>query len=176
MPEATASYVVLGGRSYRALSDNAPGVSWLSSRGSASAEREDVPARSLPPPEYMGLREVAVWVPAQVGAVSNALPNLAARPVTAVLKDLPSATNGVTVSLSPGLQRSDFHFSVPPGIATNTPAEARFHVEIDAQGNVIYLLAEPSDNPAVQRLLETAIDGGHGIGAGRGQVLVSWGK
>jgi len=176
MPEATAAYVLLGGRSYRTLPDHPLGNTWPGPKGSALSEREDIAARHLPLPQFTGLENVRAWTPAQLGAPSNTMPNLAARPVAHVLTGVPPATNGLLVTISPVLRRSGFHFTVPPGVETNVPAEARFHVELDARGNVLYLLADPCDNSAVQRLLETAINCGHGARAGNGQVQVSWGS
>jgi hypothetical protein len=171
MPEATASYVLLEG-SYAAPPGNPP---WPGPGRAILPEREDVTTRRLPSPEYTGLGVMRPWLPVQRG-VSNTMPNLAARPVADVLTGLPPATNGLSMTLSPGLQRSGFHFEVPPDVATSMPTVARFHIELDDQGDVIHLLADPSDNPASVRLLETAINRGHGTRAGSGEVVVSWGK
>lgn len=173
IPEATASYVLLEG-SYLLP---AGGPWWPGSGGPAlPPERDDTPARRLPLPEYTGLGVMSPWTPAQLGMPSNFVPNLAARPVAAVLTGLSPTANGLTLSLSAGLQRSGFHFDVPPGVVTSMTAVARFHVELDDKGEVIHLLAEPCDNPASLRLLETALGRGHGMRAGRGEVQVAWGR
>lgn len=176
MPEATASYVLLEG-SYAALPDNPLHNPWPGPGGAILPDREDAPARRLPAPEYTGWGVISPWAPLPRSARSNTVPNLADRPVANVLTGrAPATSSGFTETLSPGLLRCGFQFEIPPGVATNLPADASFYVELDDQGNVVHLLAEPGENPAGTRLLETAISRGHGTRAGRGQVLVSWGK
>ena len=175
MPEASASYVLLEG-SYSALPGNPLGNPWPGPGGSTLPEHEDAAVRHLPSPEYTGLAIMRPWTPAQPGFPSNTPPNLADRPVTAALTGLAPAATGLTLTFSPALQRCGFHFELPPGMTTNAPTDARFHVELDDQGDVIHLLAEPGDNPAGARLLESAISRGHGTRAGSGQVTVSWGR
>ena len=175
MPEATAAYVLLEG-SYLALPGNPLGNPWPGPGGSALPERDDMAALRLPLPEYTGLTGVAPWTPTRLELPSNILPDLAVRSVASVLTGLPPATNGLAITLSPGLQRAGFHFEIPPSVATNLPAVARFHVELDDKGEVIHLLTEPGDDPARARILETALNRGHGARAGSGEVLVSWGK
>ena len=174
MPEATASYVLVEG-SYAALPGNPLGDPWPGPRGSTLPEREDVVVRRLPAPEYTGLGVSAPWLPLPRRAQSNALPNLADRPVAEVLTGLPSATNRLVTTLSPGLQRSGFHFEVPPEVMTGMLV-ARFHVELDEQGEVVHVLSEQNDNPTSLRLLESALGRGRGTRAGSGEVVVSWGR
>ncbi|MEI6211465.1 MAG: hypothetical protein WCR06_07545 [bacterium] len=175
MPEASASYVLLEG-SYVALPGNPLENPWPSTGSSAMPEREELVARRLPVAEYTGLGSMLPWMPAPVGAMSNLLPNLAARPVAEVLTGLPPATNSFSLTISAELQRSGFHFEVPPDVTTGMAMVARFYVELDDRGNVFHLLAEPGDNPAGVRQLETAISRGRGTRAGRGQVLVACGR
>jgi hypothetical protein len=104
-------------------------------------------------------------------------PSLAARPVADVLSGLPpTSTGGVSIALAPELQKCGFSFELPDSMATNAPASAIFHVEVDEAGRVIYLLAEPSENPVAARLLENAINLGRATRAGRGDIQVSWGR
>lgn len=173
MPEATAAYVLLEGS---ALPVNPLGPPWPGSGGSTLPERLDVATRRLPAPEYTGLVDPDPWQPARLEAPSNAVPDLADRAVASVLTGLPPATNSLTVILTPGLQRSGFHFAVPPAVASSLSAVARFHVELGGHGEVIHLLSEPCDNPASARLLESALNCGRGTNAGSGQVQVTWGK
>jgi len=174
MPEATASYVLLAG-SYAADGPfrNPP---WPGPGGPRLPDREEAPIRRLPAPEYTGWGVLRPWAPMQRSAPSNAVPNLADRPVADVLTGLAPTTTGLTMTLSPGLQRCGFHVEFPPDVGTNLPAEASFYVELDDKGDVIHLLADPGDNPAGTRLLETAVSRGHGTRAGSGQVMVSWGR
>ncbi|MEI8242999.1 MAG: hypothetical protein WCI17_07000 [bacterium] len=175
MPEAAASYVLLEG-SYLVLPGNPLGNPWPGPGGGSLPEREDVTTRRLPAAEYTGLGIMSPWAPVPPGVPSNTLPNLAVRPVANVLTGLPPETIGITVACSAGLQRSGFRFEVPPGVETGLPAVVRFQVELDDKGDVIHLLADPGDNPASARILETAVSRGHGTRAGRGEVQVSWGK
>ena len=175
MPEATASYVLLEG-SYQALPGTPLGNPWPGPRGSTLPEREEVPVRRLPRPEYTGLGEVSPWAPLPRSAPSNALPDLAVRPVAEVLTGQPPATNRWAIILSPGLQRSGFHFDISAGVPTGLTTVAHFHLELNDQGEVIHLLSEPADNPAATRLLESAINRGHGERGGRGELTVSWGR
>jgi len=173
MPEAAASYVLLEG-SYLALPGNPLlGNSWLGPRSSTLPEHEEAVVRRLPLPEYTGLGAVDPWAPMPRRTPSNAIPDLATRPVAAVLTGLPPGSNSLAMTLSPGLQRCGFHFEVSPGLTTGLPAVARFYVELDNHGDVIHLLAESAENPASHRLLETAISRGHGTRAGSGEVTVS---
>jgi hypothetical protein len=174
MPEATASYVLLENSYSVDLPFRNP--PWPGPGGSRLPDREEAPIRRLPSPEYTGWGVISPWTPLQRSVPSNALPNLADRPVADVLTGLAPATSDLTVTLSPGLQRCGFHFEIPPGMASNLPTDASFYVELDNQGDVVHLLAEPGDNPAGARLLETAVSRGHGTRAGSGQVQVSWGK
>ena len=176
MPEAMASYVLLEG-SYAAFSDGPFRIPpWPGPGGSRLPDREETPIRRLPSPEYTGWGVIRPWTPLQRNALSNALPNLADRPVADVLTGLAPAATNLAMTLSPGLQRCGFHVEFPPGVATNLPVDATFYVELDDKGDVIHLLAEPGDNPAGTRLLETAISRGHGACAGRGEVTVRWGR
>ena len=175
MPEATASYVLLDG-SYAALPGNPLGNPWPGPRGSTLPEREDVIVRRLPSPEYTSSGTRNPWAPMPRSASSPVLPDLAIRSVAAVLTGLPPATNCLSITRAPGLQRSDFLFEIPPGVTTGMPTVARFYVELDDTGAVIHLLAESNDNPAGLRLLEGALNRGHGTRAGSGEVTVSWGK
>jgi hypothetical protein len=175
LPEATASYVLLDG-STPGVSGNPLGNPWPGPRGTALPERDPVVVRTLPSPEYTGARAMAPWVPAAVRMPSNAMPNLALRPVAEVLTGVARVTNCLAVTLSPQLQRSAFQFELPPGVATTLPAVVRFYLELDDKGAVQHLLAEPSDNPASSRLLETSLGRGHGTNAARGYLEVSWGR
>jgi len=176
MPEATASYVLLE-ESYSALPGNPLGNPWPGPGGSMLPEREEAPGmHRLPSPEYTSIGILSPWTPTRLASPAIAAPNLAARPVTEVLTGFAPVPAGPTMILSPGLQRSGFQFEMPPDVTTGMPTVARFHVELDDKGDVIHLLAEPADNPASARLLETAISRGHGTRAGSGQVVVSWGK
>jgi hypothetical protein len=173
LPEATASYVLLDG-SVPAVSANPLGNPWPGPRATALPERDPVVVRPLPAPAYTGTREVAPWSPVPLRPPSNAMPDLAARPVADLLTGAMRVTNRLAVTLSPGLQRRGFRFDLPPGIETGTPAVVRFFVELDDKGAVSHLLAEPGDNPASRRLLETAVGRGLGSGAGQGQIEISW--
>ena len=176
LPEATASYVRLEG-SYSALPSDPLRNRWLDSGSSSLPERDDtLPARHLPSPEYSGLTSLLPWAPAQPAFPSNTPPNLAHRPVTDVLTGLAPANGGMSLSLAPGLQRADFHFDLPADLPTNRTVDARFYIELDDSGRVVHLLAEPSDNPAAVRLLESAISQGRGARVGSGQIQVSWGR
>ena len=176
LPEATASYVLLDG-SYQALPGSPLGNPWFGPRSSTLPEREEIVVRRLPAPEYAGARPVTPWAPLPYRAPSNTLPNLADRPVADLLTgSLLQTTNRVALTLSPELQRSSFRFELPLNATTGLAAVARFSVELDAQGNVIHLLAEPGNSTALMRPLETAISRGHGTGAARGEVTVSWGR
>ena len=176
LPEATASYVLLEG-SYLALPGSPLGNPWPGPRSSTLPDREEVVVRRLPAPEYAGAHPVMPWAPLPYRAPSNALPNLADRPVAEVLTGLPPlATNRVELTLSPGLQRSSFRFELPPSASTSLAGVARFAVELDARGNVIHLLTEPGNSSVQMRSLETAISRGHGTGAARGELTVTWGQ
>lgn len=178
LPEPSAAYVLFEG-----------GAQWILPASVADPAKRAFPAttvlddiapvapRNLPAPEYTPFSRVEPWQPDLSMTVPGFTPNLAARPVADVLAGLQSpATGGVSVALSPGLQKCGFSFEIPDSVATNAPASATFHVETDDAGRVIYLLAEPSDNPSAARLLENAINIGRASRASRGDIQVSWGR
>lgn len=180
MPEPSAAYVLLdGAKSYPFRPDKTfplPGQS-VASHFERLADLERTPRRALPAPVYSAAAGRSAWQPTELGLGSNPPPDLAAWPVSASLDSgLPPATNGIAVSLSPGLQRCGFTFSVPFQMATTTPATVSFHVEVDAAGRVTQLLAGPTENPKASRLVEDALNMGHAAQAGRGEVQVSWGR
>ncbi len=179
MPEPAAAYVLLDGAKSYGLSPVEFGVT---SHGFEKpiVRLEDLdrtPQRQLPPPVYSDDTRIRAWEPTAQGQGSNVAPDLADWPVaSSLVLGLPTATNSVVVSLSPGLQHCAFAFDVPFQVSTTAPATVSFHVEVDDAGRVVHLLSEPSENPRSARLVEAAINMGHGAHAGRGEVQVSWGR
>ena len=179
LPEPSAAYVLFEGGAQWVSPDSMldPAKHVFDRATTVMEDAAPVAPRNLPAPEYTPFSRVEPWQPDLSMTVPAFTPNLAARPVADVLSGLQSfCTGGVSVALSPGLQNCGFSFELPDSVATNAPASATFHVETDDAGRVIYLLAEPSDNPDAARLLENAINIGRASRAGRGDIQVSWGR
>lgn len=180
MPEPSAAYVLLdGAKSYPFSPEKTFPLSGSSvaSHFERLEDLERTPRRELPAPIYDAAVGRAAWQPMEWGLGTNPPPDLAAWPVDASLNSgLPPATNGLAISLSPGLQRCGFTFNTPFQVTTTTPATVCFHVEVDDAGRVTQLLAGSTENPKAARLVEQALNMGHAAHAGRGEIQVSWGR
>lgn len=174
MPEASAAYVRISGP--RGM---LPDPSTLDSAWRHAApldESEGIAPRRLPMPVYLETDTLGRWSPVALDPQPVRLPDLAAWPVSPLLKASAPVTNGIAVALSPALLQIGFHFDVPTGVITGQSASVRFHVEVDSAGRVVHLLSEPSENPSGARQIESALFLGRASRAGSGQVQVSWGR
>lgn len=178
MPEASAAYVMMTGVVSYVLSPEAITRSWdlSSEHGSRLSDFETMAPRLLPPARYAPMA-ADVWGPARLDSLSNAVPDLAAlTPVVPAPVWGPAPANRWTVVLSANLRDAGFRLAMPAAASTNEPGTARFYVDLDEQGSVAHVLAEPSEHWSGTRAVEAAIFTSRADRAASGTVEVSWGK